>query len=179
MTWIMPSVVGVAVALANNGSRVERVAGVVLAIAGGTVAVRVLSRAADGSVTLLMATAVAAGCAAIPVVVATQVRAIRANHALGRATAEEFGATQVLGLNTASFDAVAAAVPNHATYYIESRPNFRLWAMNRLLPRISVAKPAEADYVVWEHRRPSRDLGVKLAAVREVAPMVWVAEVRR
>ena len=179
MTWITPSLVGVVVALTGGGSRVERAVGVVLAIAGGNVAVRVLSRAADGSVTLLMATAVAAACTAIPVVFATQVRALRADHALGRATAEEFGATQVLGLNTASFDAIAAAVPNHATYYIESRPNFRLWAMNRLLPRISVAKPAEADYVVWEHRRPSRDLGVELVSVREVAPTVWIAEVRR
>jgi hypothetical protein len=111
---------------------------------------------------------------------------------LSPTTAAELGAAEA-GLDPTVFDRLSRIVPPHATYWVGTsrriRPStrsgaFPLWASGSLLPRIEVAKPQAADWIVTWGYRPDR-LPVAVADVR-VLPVhapprlpVYVARVVR
>jgi hypothetical protein len=95
---------------------------------------------------------------------------------LSSTAAAEIGAKDA-GLDPRVFDRLGRIIPPHATYWADAspliRPNttrgaFSLWAWGSLEPRIAVARPEDADWVVTWGYRPER-LPVKVADVRFLA----------
>lgn len=91
------------------------------------------------------------------------------------------------------FARIAQIVPTHATYWIDTsgemgsstpRQAFPVWASGSLLPRIAVARPEEADWVViWGYsprRLPIDVVGLRVLAVRTPPRLpIYVARVAR
>lgn len=86
-----------------------------------------------------------------------------------------------------AYDRIAAAMPPDATYYVavddpERRINFVYWAHSTLLPRIAVADPRKAGWILTQGIDP-RTLGFPLASVRAIPwdrgdePPVYLARV--
>ena len=139
---------------------------------------------------------VALGCAAAvliaPLLVWIHVRSVEASARLGPSAAAELGARDA-GLDPAVFARIARIVPAHATYWIDAsstvasstaRQAFPVWASGSLLPRIAVARPEDAEWVVtWGYsprRLPIAVAGLRMLAVR-ASPRspVYVARVAR
>jgi len=98
---------------------------------------------------------------------------------LSRTSAMNLGAKEA-GLDPTVFDRLSRVIPPDATYWVDTssmiRPSvtrqaFPLWASGSLLPRVAVAKPAKAEWVViWGYspkRRP-----VETGRLQVVAPRV-------
>jgi hypothetical protein len=111
---------------------------------------------------------------------------------LSPTAAAGLGAKEV-GLDATVFDRLARIVPPHATYWIDTSPRIRssvsrqafpLWASGALLPRIAVARPGEAQWIVVWGYSPAR-LRVEVRELRVLAVRstpklpVYVAEVVR
>jgi hypothetical protein len=95
---------------------------------------------------------------------------------LSRAAAEELGAKDA-GLDPRVFDRLSRIIPPRATYWVGASPRIRssttrgafpLWASGSLLPRILVARPQAAGWVVTWGYRPDR-LPVEVRDVRVLA----------
>jgi hypothetical protein len=127
-----------------------------------------------------------------PLLIWIHVRATKTSARLGPRAAAVAGARDA-GLDPTVFTRIAQIVPAHATYWIDTssaigsstaRQAFPVWASGALLPRIAVAQPGQADWVVtWGYsprRLPVDVVGVRVLAVR--APprsSVYVARVAR
>ena len=97
------------------------------------------------------------------------------------------------GVDPTVFDRLTRIIPPHATYWVDVAPRLRstdlvntfpLWASGALLPRLAVARPDEADWVVIWGYGPER-LGVEVRGVRVLRARtaarlpVYVAQVVR
>jgi hypothetical protein len=78
------------------------------------------------------------------------------------------------GLDPTVFDRLVRIIPAHATYWVDLSPRIRtsdvaktfpLWASGALLPRLAVARPEEADWIVIWGYSPKR-LGVEVRGLR-------------
>ena len=153
-------------------------------------------RTAPTSSRRLVEALVAVGCAAAvliaPLLIWIHVRDTEASARLSPSAAADVGARDA-GLDPTVFDRIAQIVPAHATYWIDTssamrsstpRQAFAVWASGALLPRIAVARPDEADWVViWGYsprRLPIAVVGLRLLAVRTPPRLpVYVARVAR
>jgi hypothetical protein len=80
---------------------------------------------------------------------------------LSPTAASELGASEA-GVDPTVFDRLIRIIPPHATYWIgtsrlirssTTRQAFPAWAAGSLLPRIAVARPEHADWIVtWGYR---------------------------
>jgi hypothetical protein len=153
-------------------------------------------RTAPRSSRKLVEALVAVGCAAAvlmaPLLIWIDVRSTKTSARLGPSAAADVGARDA-GLDPTVFTRIAQIVPAHATYWIDTsstigsstaRQAFPVWASGSLLPRIAVAEPDEADWVViWGYspRRLRIDVvGLRVLAVRTPPRLpVYVARVAR
>lgn len=141
--------------------------------------------------TALAAALVASSLAVAPVTAWAVISDLRNARELTAREAERSG-PEGEGLDTAVVDRLAALIPRDATYALAFSPRvhpdhalvFRLWALSSLLPRVAVADPAAADWIVGWGVAPS-DLGVRASPVHVLAsrrggdPPVDVARARR
>ena len=141
--------------------------------------------------TALAAALVASSLAVAPVTAWAVISDLRNARELTAREAERSG-PEGEGLDTAVVDRLAALIPRDATYALAFSPRvhpdhalvFRLWALSSLLPRVAVANPAAADWIVGWGVAPS-DLGVRAGPVHVLAsrrggdPPVDVASARR
>jgi hypothetical protein len=111
-----------------------------------------------------------------PLVAWVEVHRTAKTARLSPTAAAQLGAEDA-GLDPTVFDRLSRIVPPHATYWVGTsrliRPStrrgaFPLWASGSLLPRIEVARPADADWVVTWGYRPDR-LPVAVEDVRVLA----------
>jgi hypothetical protein len=131
---------------------------------------------------LLAAGALAAGLAVLPLQTARALDDAYDAKAFSRYAAERYGAAG-RGFSVALLDRVRQVLPRDAVYYLDvkHRPGataLRFWTRGWLLPRIAVASPDEADWVLSWRGDPDA-LPVELADRQEVAPGVVVARVAR
>ena len=151
--------------------------------------------ATTSSTKLVEAIVAVGGAAAVliaPLLIWIHVRSTETSARLGPSAAAEVGARDA-GLDPTVFARIAQIVPPHATYWIDTsstmgtstaRQAFPVWASGSLLPRIAVAEPAEADWVViWGYsplRLPIDVVGLRMLAVRTSPGLpVYVARVAR
>ena len=114
--------------------------------------------------------------AAFPYVTWRVVEDIRYTSHLDSWLATRYGVS-VFRVHPAIFDNAEAHMPRNARYYLASSPTldstrrgaFAQWAASWLLPRIAVAKPSEAQYVLTLGVSP-RTLGVPIVRVWRVMP---------
>jgi hypothetical protein len=111
---------------------------------------------------------------------------------LSPSAAAALGAKEV-GLDSTVFDRLTRIIPPHATYWVGTSPRIRssvsrqafpLWASGALLPRVAVARPDEADWVVIWGSSPKRlrveVRGLRVLAARSTPRLpVYVAQVVR
>jgi hypothetical protein len=97
------------------------------------------------------------------------------------------------GVDPAVFDRLTRIIPAHATYWVDVAPRLRssdlvntvpLWASGALLPRLAVARPEEADWIVtWGYSPKGLGVGVRgvrvLRARTALRLPVYVAQVVR
>lgn len=131
---------------------------------------------------LLAAAILAAGLATFPLQLARAAKGARDAKRIGPQAAELFGgAGRSFSVN--AVERAAKAIPADATYYLDVAPReggsaMRFWTRGRLLPRIAVDSPEQADWILsW--REDPRRLGLPLGEVRNVGPKTWVARVQR
>jgi hypothetical protein len=117
------------------------------------VAVFRVARAELGSalVALVPALAVAAPLFWLPGVAHDTLAEIRIYHRLDRSQAE-LAAPAKYSLAPQTFVRVRSIVPADAKLYIWGTGAFRFWAYTYLLPRLAVADPTAADWVLEEKR---------------------------
>jgi len=109
--------------------------------------------------TALAAALVASSLAVAPVTAWAVISDLRNARELTAREAERSG-PEGEGLDTAVVDRLAALIPRDATYALAFSPRvhpdhalvFRLWALSSLLPRVAVANPAAADWIVGSER---------------------------
>jgi hypothetical protein len=153
-------------------------------------------RTAPTSSRKLVEAIVAVGCAAAvliaPLLIWIHVHSTKTSARLGPSAAADVGARDT-GLDPTVFARIARIVPAHATYWIDTssslgtstaRQAFAVWASGYLLPRIAVAEPHEADWVViWGYsprRLPVDVVGLRVLPVRTSPRLpVYVARVAR
>jgi hypothetical protein len=129
---------------------------------------------------LLAAGALAAGLAMLPLQTARALDDAYDANTFTRYAAERYGAAG-RGFNVALLDRVRQVLPPDAVYYLDvkHRPGataLRFWTRGWLLPRVAVASPEEADWVLsW--RGDLDALGVEVRDRRALAPGVIVARV--
>jgi len=140
----------------------------------------------------VVAVALASAFLMAPLVGWIHVHRIVTTARLTPAAASELGAKKA-GLDPTVFRRLRRIIPARTTYWIGTsqrirsstiRGVFPLWASGALLPRIAVAKPATADWVVvWGYsprRLPVKVIGVQVLAVRTPPRLpVYVARVAR
>ena len=155
----------------------------VVVIAAAYAAWRLVRREPGSTAYAALATAIlVAGLCTFPLQLGRALKGARDAKRIGPRTAELYGG---LGrsFSVNSVERAREAIPPDATYYLDVAPRqggsaMRFWARGRLLPRIAVTSPEEAEWVVaW--REDPRELGVPLAEVRNVGPQTWVAKVER
>lgn len=133
-------------------------------------------RAQRRSLPTLVAVSLLASVAAIaPFEAWAVVKNARASRALSTFAADRFG-PESNGIDTTVLDRAARRIPKHATYVIALSPRanaaaadvFADWAQAELLPRIRVADPGAARWVITFGASP-RQLGISASAVRFIA----------
>jgi hypothetical protein len=68
-------------------------------------------------------------------------------------------------------DEVASLIPEDERYYVDSRSGLiRFWAFTALLPRVAVASPSEAEWIL-SYRSDPAALPVRVRKVRTIAPV--------
>jgi hypothetical protein len=111
---------------------------------------------------------------------------------LSPTAAATLGAKEV-GLDPTVFDRLTRIIPPNAAYWIGTSPRIRssvsrqafpLWASGALLPRLAVARPADADWIVIWGSSPKRlrveVRGLRVLRARSTPPLpVYVAQVDR
>jgi hypothetical protein len=140
----------------------------------------------------LVAVGLTAAVLIAPLLIWIHVRNTKTSARLGPSAAAVVGALDA-GLDPTVFTRIAQIVPARATYWIHAssaiepstaRQAFAVWASGALLPRIAVAKPRDADWVViWgssPRRLPVDVVGLRVLAVRTTPRQpVYVARVAR
>jgi hypothetical protein len=132
-----------------------------------------LGRDARDPVTLLLATTLAAGVAAVPLATWRIVEDIRYTSSLDSWLADNYGVS-VYEVHPALYDELRRLIPPGDTYYLRagrtqdptSAGAFREWALGILLPRVAVESPDDADWLVT--------LGVDPRSVGPRVDRVWV-----
>jgi hypothetical protein len=134
---------------------------------------------------------VVSSLAVAPVTAWAVISDLRAADELTAREAERIGPEEA-GIDTAVIDRVAQVVPEDASYALvfgdrvdrDRALVFRLWALSALLPRVAVADPEAADWIVGWGVSP-RDAGVTDGRVRVLHPRggsdppVYIGEARR
>jgi hypothetical protein len=134
---------------------------------------------------------VVSSLAVAPVTAWAVISDLQAADKLTAREAERIGPEEA-GVDTAVIDGVAQLVPENASYALvfgdrvdpDRALVFRLWALSALLPRVAVADPESADWIVGWGVSP-RDLGVTVGRVRALRPRgrsdppVYIGEARR
>jgi hypothetical protein len=143
-------------------------------------------------VDLVVVSGIVAAVLMAPLVGWVEVHRTAKTARLSSTAAAELGAKDA-GLDPRVFERLIRIIPPHATYWTDAssliRPDttrgaFSLWAWGSLEPRVAVARPEKADWVVTWGYRPER-LPVKVDDVRVLAvtppskPPVYVARVIR
>ena len=132
------------------------------------------------------ALAVAVTVAYLPLQIDHAVKRANTYEELTRPQAERFPAHRVHP-SPQVFDRLRARIPDHATYFLYVKDStgelvsgggFRHWALGWLLPRVAVATPRQARWIVSRFADPGT-AGVPVADVRKLAPNTFVARVRR
>ena len=153
---------------------------------------RTAPRSSRKLVEALVAVGSAAAVLIAPLLIWIHVRSTKTSARLSPSAAADIGARDA-GLDPTVFARIARIVPAHATYWIgtssslgssTARQAFPVWASGSLLPRIAVARPDEADWVViWGYsprRLPIDVVGLRMLAVRTPPRLpVYVARVAR
>lgn len=114
--------------------------------------------------------------AAFPYIAWRVTEDIRYTSRLDPWIANRYGVS-VFRVHPAIFDNAASHMPADARYYLASSPQiddtrrkaFAQWAAGWLLPRIAVASPAQADYVLTLGLRPN-SVGAPIARTWRVMP---------
>ena len=120
----------------------------------------------------------AAAIASFPYVSWRIVEDVRYTSALNSWIANRYGVS-VDKVHPAIFDNAAFHMPEHARYFLASSPRingtrreaFAQWAVGWLLPRVAVATPSRADFVLTLGESP-RSVDPKVTKVWRVFPAV-------
>jgi len=143
----------------------------------------------SGAPALVAALALVSALGPAPFLAYRIVQDLRYTTAIPGRVAERMGAYEGF-LDGAAFDLVVAAIPPGDTFYAEfvkeqGGLNFLPWAQTALLPRIAVADPGEADWILTYGVDPRR-VGVRVEDVREIptsygdrSPEMYLARVAR
>jgi hypothetical protein len=140
----------------------------------------------------LVAVGFAAAVLIAPLLIWIHVHSTKASARLSPSAAADVGARDA-GLDPTVFSRIAQIVPAHATYWIDTSSAlgsstagqaFPVWASGSLLPRIAVAEPDEAGWVViWGYsprRLPIGVVALRVLPVRTSPRLpVYVARVAR
>lgn len=136
----------------------------------------------------LFAVAVAVGAMHLPVAlwrVRAEIRQLEASQPLAR----ELRGASYVGVDTRVFVAARRLLPKDATYAVLTGPDapaptpatldaVRPFAAFWLLPRHQTADPRRAEWVV-SYGRPLAHSNRDYERIHDVAPAIWIAEVRR
>ena len=142
---------------------------------------------ATSGVAAVLAAALASSVGLAPFIAWRIVQDVRYTTMIPRPTVERIAAFEN-NLSGDAFDRIASVLPRDATYYVKvadpTKQNFEFWARSVFLPRIAVADPQEAEWLVLQGIDPLT-LGVRIASVKAIPtsykddPPVYVARVAR